>query len=246
MRSPLLALALGCLAFGCEEKKDATTSATPSASSAAPPPTALPPPPVAKPPLMSVDEAQCYVGGDKVDVGAADAKARVAGVLATKSKVEGEVLELHAARASKLGRVTALVAAAKTAKAKGLRVITPGRDGAEREVEVTFAALGACSAVASIGKDSSINVWPASGGTAQRFTKGMAGPDMTRGVEGVQKQASSCESTAWAVGAEPELQWGLLFDLASGAMGAFDGGKAMRATQLVVLTEPPVAGRKAE
>lgn len=195
---------------------------------------------------MSVDEAQCYVGGDKVDVAAADAKGRVAGVLGSKQKVEGEVLELHAARASKLSRVAALVAGAKTAKAKGLRLITPDRDRNEHEIEVTFGALAPCSAVASIGKDNAINVWSASGGTAQRFTKGMAGPDMTRGIEGVQKAAGACDAATWAIGAEPEMQWGLLFDLAMGAMGAFDGGKPMKATQLVVLTEPPVAGRKVE
>jgi hypothetical protein len=242
---PYLIAVLGMLAFGCEEKKDAPTAAPSATQSAAPVPT-LAPPPVVRSPLMSVDEAQCYVGGDRVDVAAADAKGRVAGVLATKPKVEGEVLELHAARATKLSRVTALVAAARTAKAKGLRLITPDRDRNEHELDVTFSALGACSAVASIGKDNGINVWPASGGTAARFTKGMAGPDMTRGIEGVQKAAAACESSVWGIGAEPDMQWGLLFDLASGAMGAFDGGKPMRATQLVVLTDAPVAGRKVD
>lgn len=242
MRPYLFAIA-SLLALGCEEKK---APPTPAASAASTAQAALGPPPVVKPPLMSVDEVQCYVGGEKVDVGAADARGRVHGVLGTKPKVEGEMLELHAARAAKLSRVGALIAGARSAKARGLRVITPDRDHAEHEIEVTFGALAPCSAIASIGRDNAINVWTAAGGTAQRFSKGMAGPDMTRGIEGVHKAAAACDSALWAIGAEPDMQWGLLYDLVTGAMGVFDGGKPMKATALVVLTEPPVAGRKVE
>lgn len=242
MRTCFIATAL-LLTIGCEDKKDIpapAASATPTVT-----PT-LGPPPIVRPPLMSVDEVQCYVGGESVDIGAADARGRVHGVLGTKPKVEGERLELHAARAAKLSRVAALIAGARTAKAIGLRIITPDRDHNEHEIEVTFGALATCAAIASIGKDNAINVWTAGGGTAQRFSKGMAGPDMTRGIEGVHKAAAACDSPAWAIGAEPDMQWGLLFDLASGAMGVFDGGKPMKATKLVVLTEPPVAGRKVD
>jgi hypothetical protein len=231
------------LASGCDEKK-ATPTTEPSASAVAS--VALAPPPVAKPPFLSVDEKACYVGGDKVDLAAGDAKARVAAILGTKPKVEGEMLELQALRDVKFPKVAALLDGARTAKAKGVTIKTSRRDQSMGEIEVRFdhAPLAACSAIASIGKDSGVNVWPAGGGTADHFTHGMAGPDMTRGVAGAQKVAGACaESYVWAVTAEDTVQWGLVFDLATLAMGAFDGGKPMRATQLDVLADA-VPGRK--
>lgn len=241
MRSYLLAALFPALVASCEEKK--TVPAEPAVSSAA---FSAPPPTVAKPPFLSVDEKACYLGGDKVDLSAGDAKARVAAILGTKPKVQGEVLELQALRDVKFPKVAAIFDGARAAKAKGVLVKTAHRDQMMGEVEVRFdhPPLAACSAIASIGKDSSINVWPAGGGTADHFTHGMAGPDMTRGVAGVQKTAGACgESFVWSVTAEDAVQWGLVFDLATLAMGAFDGGKPMRATQLDVVADA-VPGRK--
>jgi hypothetical protein len=242
MRSPLLlACVLSCL--GCEEKKETPGVATGATTSA--PAASLAPPPIAKPPFLSVDEKACHVGGDLVDLTAGDAKARVAAVLATKPKVDGEMLELHAPRDVKFAKMAALIGGVRGSRAKGVVIKTARRDQTIGDLEIQFAhpALAACSAIASIGKDFSINVWPAGGGTAERFSHGMAGPDMTRGVAGAQKQASACDSTVWAVTADDNVQWGLVFDLATMAMGAFDGGKPMRATQIDVI-ESAVAGRK--
>lgn len=244
MRPHLLILALAA-APACEEKTAPApappVSATASAAASAAPP------PAQKPPFLSVDEKACYVGGDKIDVSAGDAKARVAAALATKPKVEGEVLELQALRDVKFPKVAALVDGARAAKAKGMTVKTSRRDQTMGELELRFehAPLAACSAVASIGKDNAINVWPAGGGAGDRYSKGMAGPDMTRGVGGVVKQAAACESSAWAVGADESVTWGLVFDLATQAMGAFDGGKPMHATQLDVVVDV-VPGRKVQ
>ena len=241
MRSYLLAALFAALA-SCEEKKTAPTlpSAPPSVS------VAPAPPPVAKPPFLSVVEKACYLGGDKVDLAAGDAKARVTAILGTKPKVAGEILELQALRDVKFPKVAALLDGARAAKAKGVLVKTSRRDQTMGEVEIRFdhPPFAACSAIASIGKDSSINVWPAGGGTADHFTHGMAGPDMTRGVAGAQKPAGACgESFVWAVTAEDAVQWGLVFDLATLAMGAFDGGKPMRATHVDVVVDA-VPGRK--
>lgn len=241
MRSYLLIPCL--LAAACEEKKTASAPDAPSSSASS---NTLAPPPVAKPPFLSVDEKACHLGGDNVDLSAGDAKARVAAILGTKPLVAGEMLELQALRDVKFPKMAALVEGARTAKAKGLIVKTSRRDNTIGELEIRFdhAPFASCSAVASIAKDSGINVWPAGGGTADHFTKGMAGPDMTRGVAGAQKVAGACaESYVWAVTADESVQWGLVFDLAIQAMGAFDGGKSMRATQLDVLPDA-VPGRK--
>ena len=243
-QSVLLGCALAAVVLSdvaCEEKKE-----TPQAPSASARPTvSLAPPPIAKPPFLSVDETACYVGGDRVDLNAGGAGARVAAILATKPKVEGETLELQALRDVKFPKVANLIVAARAAKAKAILVKTSRRDQSMGELEIRFdhPALSSCSAVASIGKDNAIKVWPAGGGGGESFTHGMAGPDMTRGVLGAQKQAAACDSSLWAVTAEDTVQWGLVFDLAMLAMGVFDGGKPMRATQVDVI-ESGVAGRK--
>jgi hypothetical protein len=241
MRSQLLLGALSLL--GCEEKKAVVDAASTAVSSA--PAVSLAPPPVAKPPFLSVDETACYIGGDKVDINAGDAKARALAVLQTKPKVEGEALELQALRDVKFAKIASLVGAARGAKAKSITIKTSRRDQTLGEIEIQFGhpPLTACSAVAAIGKDNTIKVWPAGGGGGESFSKGMAGPDMTRGVGGAQKQAAGCDSNVWAVTADDTVQWGLVFDLATQAMGNFDGGKPMKATQIDVI-ESGVAGRK--
>lgn len=247
MRSHLLGASLALAALGaCEEKKDTPAATSATAASASAPAPAPPPPPPAKPPFLSVDEKACHVGGDLVDLTAGDAKARVTSTLQTKPKVEGEMLELQAPRDVKFGKMVALVGGARATKAKGLVIKTARRDQTMGELEIQFQhpPLAACSAIGSIGKDSAINVWPSGGGQGERFSHGMAGPDMTRGVAGLQKLAGACDSPAFAVTADESVQWGLVFDLATLAMGAFDGGKPMKATMADVI-DPAVPGRKA-
>ncbi len=237
---PLL-LFCGLLA-ACDEKKEAPS--TPEA--AAPPPQTATPPPAPTPPLVTVDSKAVMVTGDKVDLSAGDASGRLAALLATRPKVEGEVLELDALRDATMANVAAAIGGIKAAKAKGARVKTARRDQTLGELEVDFdhPAASACSAVAMIGKDSAILVWSAGGGTAVRFSHGMAGPDLTLGTEGLRKLAARCDSNVWYLAADASVKWGLAFDLATVAAGAGDAGPGIRAKHAVVLLKPPVPGRK--
>jgi hypothetical protein len=96
-----------------------------------------------------------------------------------------------------------------------------------------------------IERDSGVAVWSKGGGGAQRFTRGMAGPDLTSSTEALRKRASACDSPVWFLGTAETVTWGLAFDLATRARGngATDGGDALRPHETVLLPHPPVAGR---
>ncbi|MEZ4259434.1 MAG: hypothetical protein R3B36_10210 [Polyangiaceae bacterium] len=238
---PYLALALA----GCDkeptklEKMAASANAPPPATSAAPAP-----PPKPSKPQISVDDGTILVGSDRIELGAPDARGRLAAALVGKPLVEGEELVVVAQRSAKMPRVSMLLDALRAAKAKAALVKTQARDKTTLELAVPFDATAKdCSAVGFIGKDSSISAWTVSGGTATRYARGMAGPDLTLGSAGVRKVAGACDASAWVVSADETVTWGLVVDLVSAVRSPGDAG-VMRAQTLIVPSEAPVPGRK--
>ena len=126
------------------------------------------------------------MAGARVEIAPPDLKGRLGAALAGKA-VEGENVVLNAARDTKLPKVATVFAALLAKKAKGVEVHTPQRDRSAADIVFVLAAKPSdCSAVGYIAKDNAITTWPVSGATAERFTHGMAGPDMTRGSEGIR------------------------------------------------------------
>lgn len=236
---PLAVAALVVLA-ACDDKetpKNATPSAT-TATATTPPP----PPPPEKPPIVFVEEGGITVSGEKIDT-TGDVKGKLAAVLASKPKVAGETIEIQALRDVKYPRVAVTVAAVRDAKAKGATIKTAMRDGALGELEVDLGAPPACSPVGMIAKDSAILVWPAGGGTATRYTHGMAGPDMTLGSDGVRKVGASCDSGTFVIAGDDSVKWGLVFDLAMASRATQPTG-APKQTRASIPADAPVPGRK--
>lgn len=238
------ALAVAVTAAACDKEptkleKMAASANAPPASEAPPPP---PPPPSAPP--ISVDDGSAMIGGERVDLQGPDPKGRIAAILTGKPKVSGESLVVVAQRSAKMPRVAVVIDALRAAKAKGAVVKSQARDKSTVDLEIPFdASVKDCSAVGFIAKDSAISAWTVSGGTATRFARGMAGPDITLGSAGVRKVASACDAKAWVVSADESVTWGLVVDLVVAVRAGGDGG-AMRATDLVIPAEAPVPGRK--
>ncbi len=186
------------------------------------------------------------IDGDRVDFGSPDPRGRLGLALAGK-KVEGETISVIASRDVKMPKVGSVVAALVAAKAKGIVIKTAKRDKTTAEIPL---ALGAkhdgCAAVGFIAKDGVINAWPASGAAAARFSRGMAGPDITRGSEGVRKQMASCDAGTWFVSADDAVTWGLVTDLIVAVSEPEDGGTPPKAKQVALLTKTAVPGRKIE
>ena len=225
----------------CDDKETPTGS-TPSATTAthATPP---PPPPPEKPPIVFVEEGGITVSGEKVDA-TGDVKGKLAAILASKPKVSGETIEIQAMRDVKYPRVAVTVAAVRDAKAKAAVIKTALRDGALGELAIDLGAPAACSPVGMIAKDSAILVWPVAGGTATRYTHGMAGPDMTLGSDGMRKLGASCDSTTFVIAGDDSVKWGLVYDLAMAAKTSPQPALAPKQTQASIPADPPVPGRK--
>jgi hypothetical protein len=223
----------------------AEAAAAPPGATSSPPR----PPPVPMAPAITVDDAACTINGEEVLFMTADAKDRIAGMLQGKPLVEGKVLSFEAAREAKTPRIAAVLYGLRKAKAKGASIHTPMRDGSSGELTVPFTHAPAidCTPVAMIAKDGSIAIWGAGGGTAKKFDRGFAGPDLTLGTDWLRKASQSCaSSTVWVLAADDAITWGLTFDLAMRARGDVEGGTSLHATEAVLASEPPVPGRKVE
>jgi len=237
----------GALALvACDKDPAPKSDPAPAAASTAAAATPAPAPPAAPTkPQLALDDTAVFVAGERLELTAPDLKGRIVAALSGKP-VEGETLVLNAARDTKMPKVTALFAALIAKRVKGVEVHTPLRDRSAAEIVfVTNAKPSDCSAVGYIAKDSAITVWPVAGATAERFTHGMAGPDMTRGSEGMRKRVLSCESNVFFVSADENVTWGLTFDLARAVLHPEDAGLPKpRSVSLLVKT--PVSGRKVD
>jgi len=226
--------------MSCDEKPSAIAETAHDAAATVTATVSTPPPPP-KPPVVTVDDSSFVVTGDKVDFTGADAKGRIVGMLANKPLVAGQTLEVDALRDVMMPHFAIAMEALRDAKVKAATVKTAQRDRTIGSLDVALehGVPSSCSAVAMVAKDNAILVWPYSGATAQRFTKGLAGPDITMGSGALRTLASGCDSPLYFVAADDTIKWGVVFDL---ALAAKSGNPKL--INAVVLTKAPVPGRK--
>jgi hypothetical protein len=240
-----LGLFLSSSGMACDDAKPAGAGAAPSSKATAAPPPESPPAVPAKPQL-AVDDTAAFVSGERIDMAAPDPGGRYATVLGTK-KVSGEDLVLEANRDAKFPKLALIVAAAAKAGAKSLLVRTPKRDRTPGEIAITLRPKWAeCSAAGFISKDNATTAQTAAGRSGARFTKGMAGPDMTRASEGIRKLAAACESPLWVASADPEITWGVVADLILAVATPDDGGTPAKTREVAIVAKPPGGGHKVE
>jgi hypothetical protein len=247
-RIALVAVTLAGPACDKDAPKDDKGITTATAAPTLTPPTLTPPAPAPAGPTklqLAVDDTAAFVAGERFDLAAPDPKGRLVAAL-TGKPVEGETVVLNAARDAKLPKVVWMISALAAKKAKAVDVHTPLRDRSPGETVFTLGAKAeGCSTVGFIGKDNAIATWPVSGATAERFTHGMAGPDLTRGSEGIRKRVLACDAPVWFVSADDSVTWGLVFDLALAVLHPDDGGLP-KPRSVALLTKPPVPGRKVD
>ena len=84
-------------------------------------------------------------------------------------------------------------------------------------------------------------MWPSGGGAAKRVGRGLAGPDLTLGLAAVRERREGCGAPELVLGAEDEMPWGVVFDLAESAMSV-----ASAQANSVVLVTHAAPGKKIE
>jgi hypothetical protein len=238
-------LLLACLLGGCDDKSAPGKKPPETVAAASVPPVA--PAPTAKAdPLqgLTVDELGPFLQDTRVDRSAKDGDAKLKAVI-EKIPVKGQVVPLAVTRNAKTQDVAAVVAALGNAGAAQVDVKTPGRSGATVVLKTIPEKLVPestpdCAVVGMIKKDGTSAVWHLKGGTATKFHKGLAGPDLSMTFDGLKDQTKSCASPIWFLSGEQDVIWGLTFDLGQTVAAA---DPPLRATQTVLLSEAPVAGR---
>ncbi|MGC4063741.1 MAG: hypothetical protein QM784_03685 [Polyangiaceae bacterium] len=112
----------------------------------------------------------------------------------------------------------------------------------ELRLDVQFRAgkVPECSVVTAILADRSTAVWKLSGGTAAKRGKGLGGPDLSMTGETIERYVKACKNsnTLFVSGAEG-VEWGLIYDLAASTKTL----EKVSIERIVLLSEPPVAGR---
>jgi hypothetical protein len=236
-------IVLSGLGAGCEDKpappKPSTeTAAVTAVASVAPKP---PPDPLAG---LTVDELGLFLQTHRVDMAAKDAEAKIKDLIGALP-IKQKAVPVSATRNAKTQHVGALARALGQAGALEIDIKTPTRAGTEGVLkvmpqELVGPAVPECAVVSMVKKDNTSAVWRLKGGTAAKFAKGLAGPDMSMTYDGMKDQMGSCASTTWFLAGEENVIWGLVFDLGEIVTKADPPPKA---TNPVFLYEAPIAGR---
>lgn len=95
-----------------------------------------------------------------------------------------------------------------------------------------------CSLVGMILQDRATAIWRLSGGTARKRARGMGGPDLTMTAETIESMAKGCDSELFFATGAPDVEWGLVYDLAASAAALEKAGLKVAAFP----SEPAVAG----
>ena len=143
-----------------------------------------------------------------------------------------------------MSAVATVIAALGDAGAPQVTIKTEGRHDLPSTITVTpdahLASPPPCAVVAMVLKDLSTAVWPVRGGMAKKQRKGLAGPDLTRTGEQLEKDIAGCDASTGLFSGEDTVGWESTFNLA-GTMLVAD--KKKKLSTLVLLRDEPVAGR---
>ncbi|HKQ71644.1 MAG TPA: hypothetical protein VJT73_20010 [Polyangiaceae bacterium] len=226
---------------GCDEKPPPKPVAEAPTVTAAPAPPKPPPDPLAG---LSVDELGLFLQTQRVDMTAKDAEEKIKAIVGALP-VKQKTVPVAATRNAKTQHVGALARALGEAGAAQIDVKTPDRSGAEAILkllpqELVSAKAPDCAVVSMVKKDNTSAVWKLKGGTASKFSKGLAGPDLSMTYDGMKGQMTGCAASQWFLAGEQNVIWGLVFDLGQVVAKADPPPKA---TEAVLLYEAPIAGR---
>lgn len=248
MMRPAAAVLFSCaLLCACDDSKPgAGGKGAPSAAASAKPSAAPTATEAAKPkamPDLLVDPEGPYLGGKRVDANAADAKEKMAAIL-KDLPINAQPVTLLAEKKAKTRHVGMVVDALGEAGAPKVVLKTDGRNDLPKEIVVVpstkIPSAPGCSIATTVLDDLSTAIWPARGGLGKKQRKGLAGPDLSRTGETLEKDLAGCESNVAFFSSDPSIQWELAFNLAGTLVNA-DTKKKI--DSLVVLAEAPVAGR---
>lgn len=104
--------------------------------------------------------------------------------------------------------------------------------------------LPGCTYVGMVLENLGATFWQKQGGRAKRYTKGMAGPDLSAMHEVMHKEAQTCNSKVFLFSASDDVDWGHAYDIACSVKAAEPAYESI--DQFVLLRDDPVPGKPVE
>jgi hypothetical protein len=239
-----LVLLLGVSA--CEDAPKKNPFDPPADKPVEPPPAKQPPAPVGPPPL-AIDSISPKVGFERQNFQFPDGRKKLAEALgANKQHFEGKQATVIVDRKAKQDWVAAYLSELGKIGVPSVLIKTETRDEFPQELtftpEAKLTGSAGCSTVAMILEDRGTAVWKLSGGVAGKRGKGMAGPDLSMTGDSIERVAKACKgAAALFVAGAPEIEWGLVYDLAASTKKL-----NVHYDAVALLSITPLPGRKVE
>lgn len=239
-----LSLLLGI--WGCEDAPKKNPFEPPANKAIEPPPMKEPPKPEGPPDLV-IDSISPKVGFERQNFQFPDGRKKLTDALVQNQRFfEGKPATLIVDRKAKQEWVSAYLSELGKIGVPSVLVKTETRDEFPHELTFTpeskLGGSASCSTVAMILADRGTAVWKLSGGVAGKRGKGMAGPDLSMTGDTIERVAKACKgSAALFVAGAPEIEWGLVYDLAASTKKL-----DVHYDAVALLSITPVPGHKVE
>ena len=237
------ATAVGLVACDDPPKPSGGGSSATAPANPVPAPVATERPKPTTMPELVVDSDGPYLGGQRVNLADPAGPEKLTKIV-KDFPINAQPVTLQVDKKAKVSAVAAVVVALGDAGAPKVTIKTDGRNDLPKTLDVTpearAAAAPGCSLVATVLKDLSTAVWPVKGGTARKQHKGLAGPDLSRTGEQLEKDLGACDSTTAFFSGDDGVGWESVFNLAGTVLVS---DKKKKLDTLVLLHEEPVAGR---
>jgi hypothetical protein len=206
--------------------------------------TAKPPAPP-RMPEVTLHTKAVQMGMDELVLTAPSFDVSLINLLKKYPVAEPDIITFNIDRKVKTPLATKVFYALIDAGAKSIEVRTKPRGSFPDKLVITpQTKLGgdvpACTLVGTIMANLGATFWRVRGGTAKRYTKGMAGPDLSAMHEVMFKEGQTCNSTLFLFSAEDDVDWGHAFDIAT-SVKAHDPPYPI--DKFVLLREDPVPGK---
>ncbi|HET9959342.1 MAG TPA: hypothetical protein VFQ61_32855 [Polyangiaceae bacterium] len=238
---------MGSIACDDAPSPRAKLDSAPAKSERPPEPTAIKAPAPSGPPELVIDTISPKVGFERALFQYPDGRQKLADALGQSKGKFGQDVHLAVERKANPAWVAAYLNELSKIDVAKVDVHTETRSEFSSQVvftpEIRAGKPAPCSPVVMILSDRSTAVWKLGGGVAGRRPKGMAGPDLSMTAETIERVAKSCKGSASLfVASAPEVEWGLVFDLAASARSLLPG----RFDSIVFVSTTPVPGHAIE
>lgn len=239
----LVATVVGACVAACDDEQKPTKPeadkpvVTASATTAAPAPKRMP--------EVTLHTKAVQMGMDELMLTAPSFDVTLSNLLKKHPVAEPDVVVFNVDRKVKTPLATKVFYALIDAGAKSIEVRTKPRGSFPDKLVITSqTAIGGdippCSFVGLIMENLGATFWRVRGGTAKRYTKGMAGPDLSAMHEVMFKEGPSCNSKLFFFSGDEEVDWGHTYDIAT-SVKAHD--PPYEIDKYVLLREEPVPGK---